>query len=269
MSRSTSSSVSAQAAVVTALGAILAMTGCGLTVTQDRPTYEQLETHEKNVVDIVLAELAGFNKQVELRTPLSIASIIDKNKINVSFDGNIFSGNLGDGVIHVAPWENLDQAQRDLIKGWFKASSEASAKATYEKFFYRFLTISQGGKQYMYEALTTEWVFANRSLFNVERDTLRETLSYYRTIGKKSEMWTFATNACKPILEQYGASLGNSFNKKYLNAHFQELANPKAPSGYMYFICRWIEMGKVDAVDLTTELLWVRDLPKAKQGNNG
>ncbi|MBW2731507.1 MAG: hypothetical protein JRH20_03885 [Deltaproteobacteria bacterium] len=239
--------------------------GCDFRVTRDRPTFEDLDPHEKSVVEIVLDELRGFNAQVESRTDLSIAKVIDRERINVSFEGHIFSGNLGDDIIHVAPWENLSSGQQELVQTWFQASTPASAKATYEKLFYRFLTVSQGAKQYMYEALTAEWVYSNRSLYNVERDTIRETLSYYKTIGKQTEMWNFATNACKPILSQYAEVYGPSFSKAYLTAHFQELANPKAPTGYMYYICRWVEIGKVDAVSLTTELLWVQDLPSLRE----
>jgi hypothetical protein len=235
------------------------LTACGLTVTQDRPSFEQLDPHEQSVVQKVLAELRGFNKQVEARTTLSIASVIDKEKINVSFEGHIFSANLGDGVIHVAPWENLSDGQRKLVQSWFASPSLASAKSSYEKLFYRFLAVSQGGKQYMYEALTVQWVFSNRSIFNVERDTIREALSYYRTIGQQASMWNFLTSICKPLLTKYRGKI--PFDKKYLNANFQSLADLEAPTGYMYYICEWIDMGKTDAVDLTTELLWVQDIP--------
>lgn len=248
-----------------ALLLLAVVTACDFRITQERPSYEELDAHEKSVVEIVLAELRGFNAQVVSRTDLSIAKVIDRERINVSFEGHIFSANLGDDVIHVAPWENLSSGQQDLVATWFKSPSAASAQATYEKLFYRFLTVSQGAKQYMFEALTAEWVYSNRSLYNVERDTIRETLSYYRTIGKQTEMWNFATNACKPILAQYGSVYGPSFSKAYLADHFQELANPKAPTGYMYYICRWVEIGKVDAVSLTTELQWVQDLPSLRE----
>lgn len=246
-------------AAFTALLTALGLSACGLTVTQERPTYEQLEPHEQSVVQKVLTELRGFNKQVEARTTLSIASVIDKERINVSFEGHIFSANLGDGVIHVAPWENLSTKQRQLVQSWFASPSLASAKSSYEKLFYRFLAVSQGAKQYMYEALTVDWVFSNRSIFNVERDTIREALSYYRTIGQQASMWNFLGSICRPLLTKHRGKI--PFDKKYLNANFQSLADLEAPTGYMYYICEWIEMGKTDAVDLTTELLWVQDIP--------
>lgn len=265
MSRSTSSRrrFTASGPLVVLITAALLGAGCGLTVTQERPSYEELSTQEKSVVQIVLAELRGFNQQVEARTALSIAAIIDVERINVSFEGNIFTANLGDGLVHVAPWENLDEGQRVLVAKWFASATAAAAKATYEKLFYRFLAVSQGAKQYMYEALTVQWVYAHRSLYNVERDTIREALSYYRTIGKQAEMWGFTAAACKNLLATNRGKI--PFTKAYLNAHFQELANPKAPTGYLYYICEWIEMGKADAVDLTTELLWVQDIPHLAQ----
>ena len=257
-SSSTSRSVNLGLGVVCALGALGVLGACGLEVTQDRPTYEDLDPPEKNVVQIVLSELRGFNKQVEARTKYSIATIIDKEKIDVSFEGKIFFGNLGDQVIHLSTWENLEAGQRALVAQWFK-KTEAAAKPLYEAFFYRFLAISQGAKQYQYEVLGVDWMFANRSLYNIERDSLRETLSYYKTVGKEATMWGLATTICKPLLAQYGASL--PFDKKYLASHLQELANPTDPTGYMVYVCRWIDMGKEDSVDLTTELTWVPTIP--------
>ncbi len=261
MSRSISSAL--------ALLATLALSAsCGFTVTQDRPAYEDLEPHEQSVVQKVLTELRGFNEQVEARTTLSIAAMIEKEKINVSFEGHLVSANLGDGVIHVAPWENLSDQQRELVRSWFASPSLASAKSSYETLFYRFLAVSQGAKQYMYEALTVAWVFGNRSIYNVERDTIREALSYYRTIGQQASMWGFLTRICKPMLAKHRGTI--PFDKKHLNANFQSLANPKAPTGYLYYICEWIEMGKASAVDLTTELLWVQSIPAlAAQSSSG
>lgn len=248
--------------------ALAALGGCGLEVTQDRPAYADLEPHEKSVVQIVLDELRGFNAQVERYTPHSIASVIDKEKINVSFEGKIFFGNLGDQLIHISPWENLGDGQRQLVAGWF-STSVAAAKPIYEKLFYKFLATSQGAKQYQYEALGVAWVFGNRSLFNVERDSLRETLSYYRHVGRQSEMWTFVDNSvCKPILAQHGSI---PFSKSYLSDNVQALANPDNPTGYMRYVCGWIAIGKVDAVDMRTELTWVPTIPSLqdKEKNPG
>ena len=246
----------------------LVASGCGFRVTNERPTFAQLEPHEQSVVETVLAELRGFNAQVEKRTPLSIDAIIDRERINVSFDGHIFFGNLGDGVIHVAPWENLSAGQRTLVKTWFGATSDDATKELYQRFFYRFIAVGQGAKQFMYEALTADWVYAHRSLFNVERDTIRNALSYFQTVGRRNEMWGLTETICRPLLTRYESTYGPTFDKKYLLANLQELANPEAPTGYLYYVCRWIEMGKVDVVDLSTELAWVQQLPTLANAAN-
>lgn len=238
---------------------IAAMFSCDFRITQDKDNYDDLSPEEKTVVQLALEVITGFNNEVEKRTDYSISHIIDKEKINVSFDGNIIVTNLGDGVIHIAPWENLSTKQHELAMGWFGASNLSAAEATYKKFFYEFLVVSQAAKEYMYTTLSVEWVYGNRSIFNVERDTIRETLSYYRAIGKESEYWTFATNACSKMLATYRGKI--TFNKTYLLENLQEIANPKDPTKYIYYICEWIDMGKTDAVDLTTELLWVIDIP--------
>jgi hypothetical protein len=233
---------------------------CGLTVTKESPSYHELDAREKQAVDIILGELTALDKQVRARTPNDISPLTDRENIDVSFEAMIFVANIGDGQVHVSTWENLTDQQRALVQTWFKASTLGDAQKIYEKLFYQFLAVSQGVKQFMYNALTTAWVFERRSLFNVERDSIRTTLAYYQAVGRRTEMWTFLTNACMPVISQYGALYGAHFDKVYLQEHFTELADGKAPTGYMYFLCRWILWGKDEADDLTEELNWLRAL---------
>lgn len=237
---------------------------CGLTVTQDRPAFEDLDPYERSVVEIVLEELSGFNSEVKARTAFDIDAVVDPDRINVSFEGTILSANIGDNVVHVAAWENLSASQKKLVQTWFQAPDLLAAQSSYETLFYRFLSVSQGAKQYMYEALTTEWVFDHRSIYSVERDSIRVALSYFDAVGRRAEMWTFVDNACAPILSQYGPVYDATFSKDYFMSHIRELiADGKTPTGYMYYICRWIQMGQQAAQDLTFELEWLRDLRSA------
>ncbi|MCA9668133.1 MAG: hypothetical protein KC503_21190 [Myxococcales bacterium] len=245
-------------AVVSA--ALSTATACGLTVTNERPTYKDLDAPERSAIAVILAELSGLNRQITSRTTYSIASAIDKEKIHVSFEGLIFTANFGDGAIHVSVWENLTEAQQLKVMKWFGKPSLAAAKTAYETFFYRFTAVSQGVKQYMYEVLTPAWIFGNRSLFNIERDSIRAALSYYRDSGQSS-MWSFLDGICAPVKAQYNAQYLSKFDKKYLASNFQSLANPEDPTGYVYFMCKWIEMGKEDSVNLTTEFVWLQNLP--------
>lgn len=242
-------------------GLLCCALGCGLTVTNERPTYEQLDPPEKDAVDTILAELAAFAGQVKARTTHNIDGIVDREKIHVSFEGFIFAANLGDGIVHVSTWENLSAEQQALVQQWFGRPDPDSARDTYRTFFYRFMAASQGAKQFMYDVLTTEWVFANRSLFNVERDSTRTALAHYREIGQQAAMWGFMESACAPLLAQYEPLYGPTFSKVYLRDNFTTLAEPKAPTGYMYYICRWYRLGVAEAENLTLELKWIEDLP--------
>ena len=252
--------------------AVLALTlavGCGLTVTNERPTYDELTEKEQDAVDIVLAELRALDKNIRIlsRNPkTNISGIIDKNKIHVSFEGVIFVANIGNDVIHVATWENLTADQKELVKKWWNAPDLAAAEKWYKFFFYRFMAVAQGVKQYMYNVLTPSWVFANRSVFNMERDSIRTAMSHFVAEGRRTQMWNFATQLCRPVLQQYAKDYPGTFpnikaSKRYLNEHITELADPDNPTGYMYFICEWIELGRKDAGTLQEELDWLRDLP--------
>jgi hypothetical protein len=239
----------------------LAAASC-LTVTNERPTYKELDGKEKEAVDMVIRELTAFNAQVKKRTIYNIDEIVDRERISVSFEGLIFTGNIGDNTIHVAAWENLSNDQRKLIQQWFKCASLAATEQSYKKLFYQFLAVGQGAKQFMYKVLTPAWVFGHRTLFSIERDSIRTALAHYVAEGRKSEMWTFLGATCSPVLSQYAPAYSASFSKTYLADHFAELANPENPTGYMYYICRWIEESKPETEDLTIELNWLRDLPK-------
>jgi len=100
----------------------------------------------------------------------------------------------------------------------------------------------------------------HRTLFTIERDSIRTALAHYDAEGRKQEMWPFLDGICQPVLEQYASSYADKFDKKYLTAHFTELANPTNPTGYMYFMCRWIQMGMDEAENLTSELTYLADL---------
>lgn len=247
---------------VAAAGLLCCAFGCGLTVTNERPTYDELDAPEKGAVDTILAELAAFAGQVKSRTTHSIDGIVDREKIHVSFEGYIFAANLGDGIVHVSTWENLSAEQQALVQQWFGRPDPASAREAYVMFFYRFMATSQGAKQFMFDVLTTEWVFANRSLFNVERDSVRTALSHYQALGQQAEMWGFMESVCAPLLAQYEPLYGPTFDKRYLRDNFTTLAEPQAPTGYMYYLCRWYQLGVRDAENLTLELKWLEDLPK-------
>jgi hypothetical protein len=178
---------------------------------------------------------------------------------------------MGDGVIHMAVWENLTDQQRALIAGWF-GQPEATSKVWYEKFFYRLMAVSHGVKQFMFNAHTAQWIYGNRTLFSIERDSMRTALAHFDAVGRRSELWSFATGACAQLLRQQASSYGHLFTaaealnkyrntKAYLRDNFTTLADPEDPTGYMYFICKFVELGVSEAEGLNGELRWLYELP--------
>lgn len=246
--------------LLAAAGALI-LWGCGLNVTNERPTYEELDPLEQSAVQTVLKELRRLDTQFRNRTPYDISEVIDRDRIHVSFEGIIFSGNLGDDTIHVAIWENLTPGQQALVAGWFEASP-TQARAIYRKFFYQFMGVVQGVKQFMYKVHTPQWIFKHRTLWSIERDSIRTALSHYAAEGRKGEIWPFLTSACGPVKRQFGPTYSNKFSKPYLQQHFTEIFNPEHPTGYMYFICRWIDDGKLGYEGLNGELDWLINLPE-------
>jgi hypothetical protein len=236
--------------------------GCGMTVTNERPTFEELEPAEQSAVRRVVNELSRLNAQIKAHTGqrYNIDKIVDKERIHVSFEGLIFSANLGDDTIHVAVWENLTPDQRALVQSWFGVPP-AQAKVSYGKFFYEFMAAVQGVKQLMYTLHTPYWIYHHRSLWSVERDSIRTALSFYVADGRRAEMWPFLSKVCGPVKSQYDPLYGGMYDKKYFNSHFREIYDPEEPSGYMYFICRWIDDGMGMAEGLSGELDWLIRLP--------
>ncbi len=233
---------------------------CSLTVTNERPAYKDLDSEEKSAVDVILLELERLDAQIKDRTIYNIDEIINRERIHVSFEGIIFAGNFGDNVIHVAVWENLSSEQHRLIQEWFAADASL-AKSIYETLIYHFMAVEQGVKQFMFKVLGPAWVYSNRTLFSFERDSIRTALAHFNAEGRKEEMWNFLTSSCSSVLNQYAKEYSNKYSKQYLQQHFSEIYDPYRPTGYMYFICRWVEEGVNEAEDLTNEFNWLRDLP--------
>lgn len=253
---------------------------CGLTVTNEPPSYEELDPSEKKAVDIIYEECLAFNNQIYKKRPTrrwGIAPIVnkdsDKNHINTSFEGMVFIYNFGDGKIHIAAWENLTDTQRTLIQGWFKRSTLQEAKVWYEWFFYRFMAVAQCAKQYMFNEHGPQWVFSNRYIYTIERDAIRTALAYFKEVGRQTEVWSRTASYCTPVLSQYASRWGHLFKpqyktdhyklaKQYMQDNFQSLANPDDPTGFMYWICQGIVYEKTpERLDpFSRELEWLEKL---------
>ena len=243
------------------------LTGC-LTITNDRPDFQQLGTDEQAAVEVVLGELRAFEAALKVDRGCSISEIVDPEKIDVSFQGVMLAQNLGDGVIHLSIWENLTDTQKQLVQSWFALGSQAEAATLYKKLFYEFLAVTQGAKEFIFDALEVPWLMQNRSWFNLEKDAVRIAVAHFDGIGRGPEMRGFLTQSCAPLVKAQAAvwepryQNGRDYLKNPLNLH--ELYNPDAPIGYLYFICQWaaraIGPSPEPADTLGGELDWILSL---------
>jgi len=250
---------------------LLLLPACGLTVTNERPDYSDLDQNEKRAVDIIYTELAAFDKNVRSQSKYNIAPLVNKNNIDVSFEGIIFIYNLGDGAVHVSLWENLTDAQRTLVQSWFQRATPAEARQWYEWFFYRFLAVAEGAKQFAYNVHGASWVVSHRSVYSLQRDAMRTGLAHFKLAGRQSEAWNRTASTCAPVLKQYDSTWGYLFlpqyksdhykkAKDYLQDNFASLVDPQDPTGYMYWICQGIAYEKTRLDPLSVELEWLRTL---------
>ena len=254
---------------------LLMLAGCGLTVTNEPLSYEELDQPERDAVDIVYDELQALDTQVRQRSQVlfsrgySLSPLVDKDRIIVDFEGLLFSFNFGDGRLRVSTWENLTSAQRAVVGSWFNTTGSAT-ETTYKTFVYRFMALSQGMKQFMYNLHTIDNVYQHKYIFSMEFDSTRATHAYLKLAGRQAKMWTAVTRACTPILNR--SELKNAYSKyftaaesaarpmrfprakAYLQDNWRKLADPDDPTGYMYFYCKAAIMGQQEARGFDSEL---------------
>ena len=250
------------------------LAACGLTVTNEPPTYEELDKPEQEAVDIVYAELKALDAKVRQRTlaifkrQYSLSPLVSKDRIIVDFEGLLFSFNFGDGRLRVAAWENLSASQRAVVGTWF-GTTGTKTETTYKNFVYRFMALAQGMKQYMYNLDTADNVYQHKYIFSMEFDSTRATHAYLDLVGRKA-MWSDVARACAPILamSQHKSAYDKYFTAKesaakpmrfpqakmYLQDNWRVLSDPNDPTGYMYFFCQAATIGQKEARPFDTEL---------------
>ncbi len=245
----------------------LVLSGC-FTVTNERPDFLELDSTEQQTVDAILAELRGFEAQLKASRGCSIAEVLDRKNVDVSFQGAMVAENLGDDIIHLSVWENLTEAQKQLVQSWFGLATPAAADVLYKKLFYQFLAVTQGAKEFIYDALEVPWLQEHRSWFNLEKDSVRIAVAHFDGVGRGPDMRAFLTQSCAPLVAAQAAvwepryQNGRDYLKNPFNLH--ELYNPDAPVGYLYFVCRWADRamnGPEEPADsLGGEVDWILSL---------
>jgi hypothetical protein len=71
-------------------------------------------------------------------------------------------------------------------------------------------------------------------------------------------MLSFVSQACAPIRRQYDKVWGAVFSQEHLKANFYQLADPKAPTGYMYYVCRWFALAQQQSVSFAADIKWLQ-----------
>jgi hypothetical protein len=256
----------------------LLVQGCGLTVTNERPSYEDLDKPERDAVDIIYAELKALDTQVRSRTKAmfkktyDLTPIVNKQNINVSFKGMMLAYNIGDGQVHVAAWENLTDKQRTAVQTAFK-TTPANAAAWYRSMFYRVMAATQGIKQYCFNVNSVEKAYSSFSVFNMELHPIRTAMAYFRDVGRH-DIWSFTATACTNVLSQGQSAWGHMFTtaqsnlsprfplaKAFMREHHDQFIHGEDPTVNLYFICQWTRISREEAdptVNLELEWLYTK-----------
>ena len=255
---------------------LLAFTaGCGLTVTGDYPTYEELDTNEKDAVDLILAELKALDKQTKARTKALFSEaagldpVVDRDRIHVSYEGRVLALNIGDGVIHISTWENLSSDQQKAIQAAFKTTATL-ARSWYRKLFYRVMAVSNGLKQYIFNVGSPGKAFGSFSLFNMEMHPMRTAMGYFSQVGRRDDIYNFMTAACKQVLAQHSNKWGGLWTraesdswprfpqaKQYMNDNAEAFLGAGDPTATLYFLCQFAEVGMSENEGFDGELKWL------------
>ena len=254
---------------------LLLLAGCGLTVTGEYPAYEELNKEEQSAVDLILAELKALDKQTRARTKAifgqetGLDPVVDLDRIHVSFHGRLLAMNIGDGVLHISTWENLDASQQAKIQAAFNTTA-AKAKRWYEKFFYRVMAVSNGLKQYIFNIGSPGKAFGSFSLFNMEMHPMRTAMGYFKQVGRSNDIFTFMTAACKQVLAQGSKAWGALWTaaesrswprfpraKEYMRDNAELFLGAGDPTATLYFLCQFADVGMDENEGFDLELKWL------------
>lgn len=249
--------------------------GCGLEVTNEIPSYADLDGSERAAVDLIVGELQQLEARVRsdsisaVGRAVDLSPIVDRERINVAFEGQLFTFNFGNGIVHIPAWENLDAAQQKLVGDWFGAADSASARASYVTFFYRYMALTHGMKQYMYNLVSVENAYKHKYIFTLELDSARSAVSHLDAAGRQNEI-AAVRGLCTPVLaarslnEAYGSMftaaqstakpLRFPLAKRHVQDNWQSLADPDDPTHYMYFLCRAFQIGTKERRSFGAEL---------------
>ena len=204
---------------------LILASACDLTLTQERPTYDQLRDYEKAAVDRIFAQAQAFDARLRAVSPGIIgheASLgppaEDHDSIDVSFEGVWTATNLGDDLFHVSVWENLDGDQRREWARWFDEDLDA-AEARYERFFYDFAAVHLAAVQAVFRIQTVEYVYGHRTVFNVERDAQRLAVPYLR--GADRDLFDWVHGVCGVILSRFEARWGDHYDQDFYVANLR------------------------------------------------
>ncbi|MBI5500594.1 MAG: hypothetical protein HY907_10145 [Deltaproteobacteria bacterium] len=224
-----------------AFGMFLAVAGCDLTMTLEPLTYEELGDAERAAVDRIYARLQAFDARLQGVTGgrhVLGAIGVDRDLVDVSVVDLWVMANIGDDRVHLSVWENLTAEQRERFASWFGETPDAAA-ARYGRFFYEFVALHLAGIQTVFAVQGVDWVYRNRSAFNIDRDAERLAVTYLAEVDPGLLGEIRAT--CGAVGAALEARFGAWYDADGYAAHFRELTDPRDPSGQIYMICRQVE----------------------------
>lgn len=221
-----------------AAASLAILCGCGLTVTNEPPTYDELPPEDQAIVDRILASVTAFDAAVEARGGPGIDEVIDRDAVQVHFQGLVMAANFGDGYLRLSIWEHLTAGQRAMIASWWSVDEATAGDTYYPKFFYDYLATHLAAIEWIYQVQGVDRVLADRPRFKVERDAQYLAVAFYEETDPTTMIDVDAP--CASLRAQH-EDWESRYDQEYFTDHIVDIADPESPTEYFWFFCRWLD----------------------------
>jgi len=238
---------------------LVLLLSCSFTVTKNPLSYEDLSNGQRSAVDRINANLQRMHDALVTQGGPGIEGIL--GNAEVGFEDIVIAVNLGDGRARVTVWEDLTGGQKDLIASWWQLDP-ATTEQRYASMAYDYMALHLAALEYVYVVQGVERVFETRPRLNVERDAQRLVAALAR--DQLPELLDLMTGLCAPMRAQYDATWAQHYgpegeHQRYFQEHLREIADPQHPTGYFYYLCRWMEDARMRSSTLADEMQLIKD----------
>jgi hypothetical protein len=240
-------------------GWLVLVCGCSFTVTKEPLTYDELSPDQQSAVDRINANLGRMHDALLAQGGPGIDGILCHAE--VGFQDLLVAANLGDERARVSTWEDLSEAEKQLVAGWWELDAATTAER-YPPMAYDYMALHLAALEYVYVVQGVQRVFNDRPRLNVERDAQRLVAAYCR--AQSPDLLGLMTGLCIPMRAQYDSVWAQHYGteeeyQRYFQENLRDLADPEHPTGYFYYFCRWMGDARDRGDSLSDEMQLIKD----------